>query len=166
MLQSWWWCCVASASLGLGRHSHSLALLGLTPGAGASRLELLRLSFFLRLCALSLYVYSGILLMSPPDAQVFVVSFSGNEQVCLSLPFPSFSTKPWQWGRRGMGVPDLLHMIHVRWLGIACLHDLSLTMVSTRYVSTTSMYLPPILLSLKKLLCCSSVVLGVNFLLC
>jgi hypothetical protein len=35
MLQSWWWCCVASVSLGLGRHSRSIALLGLTPGAGA-----------------------------------------------------------------------------------------------------------------------------------
>jgi hypothetical protein len=37
MLWSWWWCCVASAGLGLGRHSHSLAPLGLTPGAGAFR---------------------------------------------------------------------------------------------------------------------------------
>jgi hypothetical protein len=37
MLRSWWWCCVASAGPGLGRHSHSLALLGLTPGTGASR---------------------------------------------------------------------------------------------------------------------------------
>jgi hypothetical protein len=36
MLWSWWWCCVASAGPGLGRHSHSLALLGLTPGGGAS----------------------------------------------------------------------------------------------------------------------------------
>jgi hypothetical protein len=36
MLRSWWWCCVASAGPGLGRQSHSLALLGLTPGAGAS----------------------------------------------------------------------------------------------------------------------------------
>jgi hypothetical protein len=36
MLWSWWWCCVASAGPGLGRHSHSLALLGLTSGAGAS----------------------------------------------------------------------------------------------------------------------------------
>jgi hypothetical protein len=34
---SWWCCCVASSGPGLGRHSHSLALLGLTPGAGASR---------------------------------------------------------------------------------------------------------------------------------
>jgi hypothetical protein len=42
-------------------------------------LELLRLDFFLRLRALSLYVSSDMLPMSPPDAQVFVVSFSGNE---------------------------------------------------------------------------------------
>jgi hypothetical protein len=31
-----------------------------------------------------------------------------------------------------MMVPDLLSMIPVRWLDIACLHDLSLTTVSTR----------------------------------
>jgi hypothetical protein len=37
MLWSWWWCCVASAGLGLGRHLHSLALLGLTPDVGTSR---------------------------------------------------------------------------------------------------------------------------------
>jgi hypothetical protein len=37
MLRSWWWCCVASAGSGPGRHLHSLALLGLTLGAGASR---------------------------------------------------------------------------------------------------------------------------------
>jgi hypothetical protein len=37
MLWSWWWCCVASVGPELERHSHSLALLGLTPGAGASR---------------------------------------------------------------------------------------------------------------------------------
>jgi hypothetical protein len=36
MLRSWWWCYVASVSPRLGRHSHSLALLGLTAGAGAS----------------------------------------------------------------------------------------------------------------------------------
>jgi hypothetical protein len=36
MLRSLWWCCVASAGPGMGRHSYSLALLGLTPGAGAS----------------------------------------------------------------------------------------------------------------------------------
>ena len=44
-----------------------------------SILELLRLGFFLRLRALSLYVSSGILPMSPLDAQVFVVSFSDNK---------------------------------------------------------------------------------------
>jgi hypothetical protein len=60
-------------------------------------------------------------------------------------------------------VPDLLHMVPVRWLGIACLHRLSLNTVSTRYASTASMYLSPILLSLQKLLCCFSVVLGVSF---
>jgi hypothetical protein len=36
MLRSWWCYCVASAVPGLERHSHSLAFLGLTPGAGAS----------------------------------------------------------------------------------------------------------------------------------
>jgi hypothetical protein len=66
-------------------------------------LELLQLGFFLHLRALSLYVYSGVLPMSPPYAQVFVVSFSGNEQVCPPLPFLSCSMKPWKWGRRGMG---------------------------------------------------------------
>jgi hypothetical protein len=66
-------------------------------------LELLRLGFFSHLRALSLYVSSGILPMSPPDAQVFVMSFSSNELVCPSLPFPSYSTKPWKWGRPGMG---------------------------------------------------------------
>jgi hypothetical protein len=150
----------------LGRHSHSLTLLGLTPSVMPLGLELLRQVFFLCSHALSLYVSSGILPMSPSDAQVFVVSFSDNEQVCPPLPFLSFSTKPWKWGRRGMGVPNLLPVVPVRWLDIAYLHGLSLTTVSTRYASTTSMYLSPILLSLQKLLCCSSIVLGVSFLLC
>jgi hypothetical protein len=61
-----------------------------------------------------------------------------------------------------MGVSDLLHM-PVRWLDIACLYGISLTTVLTQYASTTSMYLSPILLSLQKLLCCSSVVLGLSF---
>jgi hypothetical protein len=68
MLRSSLRCCVASAGPGLGRHSLSLTLLELTPGACASQLELLRLGLFLRLCALSLYISSGILPMSPPDA--------------------------------------------------------------------------------------------------
>jgi hypothetical protein len=65
-----------------------------------------------------------------------------------------------------MGITDLLHMVPVQWLGIACLHGLFLTTVSTRYASTASMYLSPILVSLQKLLCCFYVVLGVSFLLC
>jgi hypothetical protein len=65
-------------------------------------LELLRLGFFPRLRALSLYVSSGILPMSPSDVQVFIVSLSGNEHVCPSLPFPTCSTKYWKWGRREM----------------------------------------------------------------
>jgi hypothetical protein len=43
-----------------------------------------------------------------------------------------------------MGVSDLLPMVPIRWLGIACLHGLSLTTMSTQY-----MYLSPILLSLQ-----------------
>jgi hypothetical protein len=65
-----------------------------------------------------------------------------------------------------MWVPNLLPVVLVRWLDIAYLHGLSLTTVSTRYASTTSMYLSLILLSLQKLLCCFSVVLCVSFLLC
>jgi hypothetical protein len=64
-----------------------------------------------------------------------------------------------------MVVPNLLPMVRVRWLGVACLHDLSLTTVSTRYASTTSIYKSLILLLLQKLLCCSFVVLCVSFLL-
>jgi hypothetical protein len=85
------------------------------------------------------------------------------EEVCSPLPFPSRTTKPWKWGRRGMGVSDLLPMVPVRWLGIACVHGLSLTTVSTRYTFTTTMYLSPNLPPLQKVLCCSSVVLGVSF---
>jgi hypothetical protein len=79
MIWSWWWCCVALVDPGLGRHSYSLVLLGLTPAAGASRFGAAPARLLSPLRALSLYVSSGILPMSPPDAQVFVVSFSGNE---------------------------------------------------------------------------------------
>ncbi|PWZ22463.1 hypothetical protein Zm00014a_028102 [Zea mays] len=80
----------------------------------------------------ALATLSDILPMSPLDDQVFVVSFSGNEQICPPLPFPSRSTKSWKWGRRGMGVSDLLPMVPIRWLDIACLQGLSFTTVSTR----------------------------------
>jgi hypothetical protein len=57
MLQSWWWCCVASAGLGLGRHSHSLALLGLTPAVGASRFGAAPVGLLYTLaCSLPIYL--------------------------------------------------------------------------------------------------------------
>jgi hypothetical protein len=80
------------------------------------------------------------------------------------LPFLLYETL--EVGEARDGVPDLLPTVHDRWLGITCLYGIFLTTVSTRYASTTSMYLSPILLSLQKLLCCSYVVLGVSFLLC
>jgi hypothetical protein len=65
-----------------------------------------------------------------------------------------------------MGITDLLHMVPVQWLGIACLHGLFLTMVSTRYASIASMYLSPILVSLQQLLCCFYLFWVLVFLLC
>jgi hypothetical protein len=49
---------------------------------GAAPAELLSLLA----CSLSLYVSSGILPISHPDAHVFVVSFFDHEQVCPPLP--------------------------------------------------------------------------------
>jgi hypothetical protein len=68
MLRSWWCCCVASAGSGLGRHSHSLALLGLTLGAGDSRFKAAPAELF-SACVLSPYISSGILPMLSPDTQ-------------------------------------------------------------------------------------------------
>jgi hypothetical protein len=130
-------------------------------------LELLQLGFFPRLHVFSLYVSSGILPMSPLDVHVFVVSFSDNKHVCLPLPFPFLpALQNLGSGEARDEVTDLLPVVLVQWLNIACLHGLYLTTVSTRYASTVPMHLSPILLSLQKLLYCSSVVLGVSFLLC
>jgi hypothetical protein len=63
-----------------GRHTHSLALFGLTPGAGASRFGT-ALAGLLSSLVYSPCIYSGILRMSPPNINVFIVSFSDNEQV-------------------------------------------------------------------------------------
>jgi nucleoside recognition membrane protein YjiH len=81
-----------------------------------------------------------------------------------SLPFLLYETL--EVGEARDGVPDLMHMVPVRWLVIVCLYGISLTMVSTQYASTTSMYMSHILWSLQKLLCYFSVVLCVSFLLC
>jgi hypothetical protein len=59
-----------------GRHSHSLALFGLTPGAVASQFGAAQVGLLSPLaCSLP------ILSMSPLDIKVFIVSFSGKEQV-------------------------------------------------------------------------------------
>jgi hypothetical protein len=126
-------------------------------------LELLQLGFFLHLRALSLYIYIAVYylcrLQMPRSSSC--PSPATNRYARL---FPSL---PALWnlggGRRRMGVTYLLPMVPVWWLCIACLHVLFLTTVSTRYASTSSMYLSPILLSLQKLLCCSFVVLGLVF---
>jgi hypothetical protein len=65
-----------------------------------------------------------------------------------------------------MGVSDLLPMVHVRWLDIAYLHGLSLTTVSTRHASTTSVYLSPILLSLQKIIVLFLCYFGCYFFCC
>jgi hypothetical protein len=49
-----------------------------------------------------------------------------------SLPFLFYETL--EVGEMRDGVPDLLPIVFVRWLGIACLHDLSLTMILTRLI--------------------------------
>jgi hypothetical protein len=49
--------CVASVGLGLGRHLHSLTLLRLTPGAGASRFGAAPTELFSPLaCSLPIYL--------------------------------------------------------------------------------------------------------------
>jgi hypothetical protein len=52
--------------------------------------------------------------MSSPDAQVFVVSFSDNEQVCLPLSLSLMFYETLEMGLRGMEVSDLLTMVPVR----------------------------------------------------
>jgi hypothetical protein len=51
-----------------------------------------------------------------------------------SLPFLIYETLEVREPRDG--VPDLLHMILIQWLGIACLHGLSFTTMSTRLVKS------------------------------
>jgi hypothetical protein len=97
----------------LGRHSHSLALFGLTPGAGASRFGTAPAGLFPRLRALSLYISSGILPMSPSDVQIFVVSFSNNEKVRPPLPSPSVLRNLGS-GEERDEVSDVLPMVPAR----------------------------------------------------
>jgi hypothetical protein len=56
---------------------------------------------------------------------------------CLfpSLPFLLYETLE-VGGEARDGVPDLLPMVHIRWLDIACLHGFFFTMMSTRLVKS------------------------------
>jgi hypothetical protein len=57
MLWSWWWRCVASTGPRLERHSHYLTLLGLTPGASASRFGAASAGLLYTLaCSLTIYL--------------------------------------------------------------------------------------------------------------
>jgi hypothetical protein len=102
MLWSWWWCCVASTGPGLGRHSHSLALRGLMPGAGASRFGAAPVGLLSPLaCSLSLYMYLAVYYLC--RVQMPRSSSCPSPATNRCLWFASYSTKPWKWGRRGMG---------------------------------------------------------------
>jgi hypothetical protein len=52
--------------------------------------------------------------------------------VVSSLPFLVYETL--EVGETRDGVPDLLSMVPIRWLGIAYLHGISFTTMSTRLV--------------------------------
>jgi hypothetical protein len=77
-------------------------------------LELLRLSFFLRLHALSLYVSSCILPMSPPDAQFFrrVLLRQRTGMPTSSLPLLLYEVL--EVGEARDGVSELLPIVPVR----------------------------------------------------
>jgi hypothetical protein len=117
-------------------------------------------------CVLSPYMYLAVYylcrLQMPRSS--LCPSLAMNMYACLFCFLPALRNLG--SGEVRDGVPDLLSMVPIRWLDMAYLYGLSLTTMSTRYSSTTSMYLSPILMSLKKLLCCSSIVLVFNFLLC
>jgi hypothetical protein len=100
MIRSWWWCCVASVGLGLGRHSHSLTLLGLTPGAGASRFGA-TLAWLLSplACSLSLFMYLAVYYLC--RLQMFMYSScpspATNKYACLFSSLPAL----WNLGSGG-----------------------------------------------------------------
>jgi hypothetical protein len=50
--------------------------------------------------------------MSPPNDQVFVMSFSGNEHVCPPLPLLLYETL--EVGEARDGVSDLLLVVYMR----------------------------------------------------
>ena len=95
MLRSWWWYCVASAGTRLGRHSHSLTLFGLTPGAGVSWFGAAPVGLLsLLVCSLPIYlaVYNLCRLQMPRSSSC--PSLATNRYACLfpSLPFLLYET--------------------------------------------------------------------------
>jgi hypothetical protein len=87
MIRSWWWCCVALAGPGLGRHSHFLVLLGLTPGAGASQFGDAPAGFLSPLaCSLPIYLAVYYLCCLQVPKSLLCPSPTTNMYVCL---FPS-----------------------------------------------------------------------------
>jgi hypothetical protein len=55
-----------------------------------------------------------------------------------SLPFLVYETL--EVGEARDGVPDLLPMVPIRWLVIACLHGISFTTISTHLVKSKKLY--------------------------
>jgi hypothetical protein len=87
MLRNWWFFCVASAGPGLGRHSHSLALLELTTGAGASRFGAASTELLSPLaCSLPIYLVVYYLCRLQMSRSSSCLSPATNMYVCL---FPS-----------------------------------------------------------------------------
>jgi hypothetical protein len=103
MLRSWWWCCVASSGPELGRHSHSLTLLGLTPGVYASWFGAALAGLLSPLaCSLPVYlaVYYICRLQMPRSSSC--PSPATNRYVCL-FPFPPVLRNLGSGGGEGWG---------------------------------------------------------------
>jgi hypothetical protein len=152
MLRSWWWCCVSLAGPRLGRHSHSFALLGLTPGEGTSWFEVAPAGLLSPLVCSHMYLAVHYLCRLQMPRSLLCPSPTMNMYVRLFHSLPALQNLG-SGGGEGRGSWFVVYGTRSM-LNIARLHGLSLTTVSTRYASTTSMYLSPILLSLQKLLCC------------
>jgi hypothetical protein len=125
-------------------------------------LELLRLGFFLCLLTLSLYVSSSYYicrLQMPRSSSC--PSPATNIYVYLLPSLPALRNLR---SGGGEGCGSLVCCLWYSFNGSASPVYMPFPLpVSSRYASTTSMYLLPILLSLPKLLCCSFVVLVLVF---
>jgi hypothetical protein len=121
MLRSWWWCCVARVGPCMGRHLHSLTLLGLTPGVGTSRFGVAPARLLSpHVCSLPTCILQCTTYVASRCLGLRGVLLRQRTGMPASYrPFLLYETL--EVGRRGMGVPDLLPMVPVRWLAITCL---------------------------------------------